>query len=356
MNLRTLKESYLLTSRRAYNIILGIITIAVIAGCSEKVEQPAPPRIDIHVLFAYDGFCNVSYNDMVLEGIEKNSQKYGFDYSFTVPESIEDGMENYRKWCTNPMEEGVDKSLYIFASNIYADPLSREEHPDPETGKEILLFETENEVPYAYSFGMSYYGLSYVMAKLFHRMPWKYDFVIVPANPYIYGLDHINDAILTSIDEEGKGTLDHNYLNIMPGKGMDQQNLAFMICYSIFNEWDPFTTIVIPYGGMSNLGVYRYIAKHFGFCVGMDYSNQTYATYLMMSMNKKMDMAFSNFFDKWLKDEQVPRHQFYTLESGLVNLTYEDGFVTPTAVVDSLQKIAIEKEKIYFSERARENE
>lgn len=334
--------------------ILAIVVLAVLAGCSHKEMQPVQPHVvDVHVLFSYDGFCNISYNDLVLQGIERCSKKYGFSYSFYVPESIEDGMSDYRKWCSNPMEEGTEKALYIFASNIYEDALAQEEHPDPSTGKEILIFETDKELPYAYSFGMSYYGTSYLTSRKNMNPYWGMDFYIIAANPYMYGLQQIVDAINAAIEEQGAGTTTIKYLHDEKGQGLTLQKWAIALCYTLYKEENGLSTIFVPVGGMSNLGVYRFVSNHMSICWGVDLSDLSFATYIACAMHKRMDLALYEFFDRWLAGEEVPRNRFYTMESGKVTVTYDEDSFENKEILDSMIAVAIEKEKEYYRNMGR---
>lgn len=333
-----------------------ILAIAIIAGCSSKDEQPAM-YVDVHLLFSHDGFCNVGYNDMILNGIEKISRQYGFNYSFYVPDSIESGMENYREWRRKPLEDDCEKSLFIFTSNIYEELLSQEEHPDPQTGKEILIFETENEVPYAYSFGMSYYGATYMASRTYEHLydviASGFDYNIIAANPYIYGLDHITDGLQACIEENATGTssIQTTYLSYVKGGGLDDQNVAYMNCVALNSLESENHKMYVPLAGMSNLGVYRHIIQNLTPGMGVDFENKLESAYLAISMYKRFDLAFSDFFELWLKGEEVPRRRFYTMESGRIDMGFIYKEKYPYPDLDSLWNIAVEKEQQYFKSK-----
>lgn len=338
-----------------HRIFAAFIALTIIAGCSSKEEQPAP-CVEVNVLFSNEGFCGFGYNDAILKALEKVSGQYGFDYSFFVPDSLEHGMNHYRQWLEKDIKEGVKKSLYIFASDTYAELLDKEKHPAADSRKEILIFEVEKELPYAYTFAMSYYGASYLtslhntQSLINTTLADNLKYYVIAANPYISGVDYVLDGIQASIDETGYGALKRINISIFPYGGLNMQNIAYMYCILEDMEDPDSHKVFYPLAGNSNMGVYRYTQLHYKMSIGVD-SDEFKSPFILFSMVKRMDLALDDFFRLWMKDKEIPRHVFYTMESGRVDVTFDDTLEYSQEKKDSLKNIAIKKEKEYFKAR-----
>lgn len=339
-------------SRSILGYVFLIFIFSIPLSCSKK-NMGNDKCVEVNVLFYIDGFSTVGYNDLVLRAIERSAQNYGFEYSFYVPESIEDGMQNYRDWCSTPLEPGVEKSLYIFASGVYEDFLEDEEHPNPDTGKDILLFETEKELPYAYSFAISYYGTTYFCAEVIHRFSGvNFDYKIIAANPYVPGLNYVVDAVQASVDNHDSGTVEVIYLSTEPGSGYNDQELAYLNCLYLRKEDKYLDDIYIPYAGMSNLGVYRFSTLHYGLTLGVDGVGDYFSSNFMpISMTKNIELAFRDFYDMWNIGEDVLRNVLYTLESGKAEAFVSDRVQYSRDIIDDMFNEAIQKEREYFKNR-----
>ena len=338
--------------RRILHAALKILIILVFAACS-KDDRSTPEKIDVYVLFSPEGFCNSGYNDITLKSIEKSSQKYGFEYSFYVPETIEMGMEFYNSWL-NGYPSGDGRTLFIFASAMYEEHLAQAQHPEPGTGKDILLFETESSLPYAYTFAMSYYGASYFIASYHLGLEWC-DFKILAANPYTNGLGYMTDGIISAIEDNPSGDVECYYLGEQPHEGFDEQEEAFITCKFLSVNDTLQNNLYIPYAGLSNMGVYRFSETNTRTAIGMDSIDPNFYTSIHMSMNKRIDLAIDDFLVLWIKGEEVPRNRFYTLESGRVEVmkrTFLEEYFKDS--MNNLYNQAISKEKEYFKSRNQE--
>lgn len=339
---------------KSHKYFIAIVTFALcMTGCSSIKEEQPVMHNEVRVLFTYEGFCGVGYNDMTLAAIEKCSQQYGFEYSFFVPENLEAGMEDYRNWLNKENSSDVKKSLYIFASNAYEKLLEQEKHPDSDSGKEILLFESEKAIPHAYSFAISYYGSSYMIGRVHQAFcENKCDFKIIAANPYMLGLERVVDGFRKSIEGAPLADVEVRYLSDEPGGGFDKQEDAYLMSLIIETEPDELgqVEVIVPLAGASNLGVYRYSHHHIAIAIGVDYIGNFYNAYLFLSMNKRMDLALSDFFSLWISGEEVPKHRLYTLESGRVEVLTNDINVFPIDPEDyeQLVETSIAYENEYF--------
>ena len=215
----------------------------------------------VNVLFSPESFCVMGYNDITLKAIETHSRQYGYEYSFCVPESIEDGMDYYKNWCEAQLDDDVTRSLFVFASSIYEEPLAQAAHPTADSRKDILIFEVEKELPYAYTFDMTYYGASYMIGCYYSEYT-PVDFHIIAANPYLEGLSDVLDAFTAATEDMAGGTVQANYISESPAGGLDDDDGAFLVCKNCFYGNQGQTNIFVPYAGLSNLGVYRFAQRN----------------------------------------------------------------------------------------------
>ena len=335
-----------------YIAIKIILAITIFSACSKNEDLGMPDKIYVNVLFTPESFCEIGYNDVTLKAIETNSLKYGYEYSFCVPESIEDGMDYYMNWCKAQLNDDVARSLFVFASSIYDEPLANAPHPTTDSRKDILIFELAKELPYAYTFDMSYYGASYMIGSYcLRKLP--VDFQIIAANPYLEGLYDVLDGFFAATEDMSSGTVNFCYISESPSGGLDDDDGAFLACKKIYSLNQEKTNIFIPYAGLSNLGVYRFSQSNYQLAVGVDCIDPNLFSYVFLCMNKKMDLALADFLQLWVKGGEIPRHTFYTLESRRVVVDRNTLLESDSELLDSLLEQAIAKEKEYFQNRKR---
>lgn len=327
-----------------------ILILTVFSACSRDEELGTPDKIYVNVLFSPESFCEMGYSDITLKAIETYSHKYGYEYSFCVPESIKDGMDYYMDWCEEQLSDDVARSLFVFTSSLYDEPLAKASHPTSESRKDILIFEVNKELPYAYTFDMSYYGASYMIGCYYSRYS-PIDFQIIAANPYLEGFYEVLDAFTAVTKDMSGGSVNFCYISESSSGGLDDDDGAFLACKKISSLNKDNTNIFIPYAGLSNLGVYRFSQSNYQVAVGVDCVDPNSFSYIYLSMNKKMDLALDDFLQLWVKGEEIPQYTFYTLESGKVVVDRASILDNDSEVLDSLLERAIAKEKEYYKNR-----
>jgi hypothetical protein len=308
-----------------------------------------PEKVYVSVVFTPEGFCNMGYNDITLKAIEVLSQKYGYDYSFSVPETISDGMAYYDAWCNADIDENT-RCLFIFASGVYEDLLSSASHPSPDSRKDVLIFEVEKELPYAYTFAMSYYGASYMIGS-YYLSRYPIDFHVIAANLSLGGFNYVIDGFTDATIDSSSGSVNLSYLSEDPDGGLDEDDLAFLACYLAYMANSENNNIFIPYAGLSNLGVYRFSESNHQVVVGVDCIDPNLFSQTLLCMNKRMDLALDDFFKLWIKGEKPSRQTLYTLESGRVEVARAKVLDPYSKELDKQLEEAIAKEKEYFSRR-----
>ena len=327
-----------------------ILTLTFFSACSNPDDLGAPDKIYINVLFTPESFCQIGYNDITLKAIETYSHKYGYEYSFCVPESMEEGMEYYRDWCESHENDERSRSLFVFASSLYEESLSKAPHPKADTRKDILIFEVEKELPYAYTFDMTYYGASYMIGCYYLKL-FSADFQIIAANPYLEGLNEVVTAFTAATEDVSKGTVNLRYINESPNGGLDDDDGAFLVSKAAYYLNQDKSNVFIPYAGLSNLGVYRFSQSNHQLTVGVDCIEPNSFSHTYLCMNKKIDLALDDFLQLWVKGREIPRHTFYTLESGKVVVDRATILDSDSEIFDQLFEQAIAKEKEYFKNR-----
>ena len=303
----------------------------------------------VSVVFTPEGFCNMGYNDIFLKAIESLSNKYGFDYSFSVPETLNDGVDYYKVWCNTEIDENT-RCLFIFASGVYESYLADAPRPSAESRKDVLIFEVEKELPYAYTFSMSYYGAAYMIGS-YYLSRFPIDFQIVAANPHLNGLNYVVDGLTDATEDLSLGTVNLSYISEQPEGGLDDDDLAFVACKLAYYFNSENNNIFIPYAGLSNLGVYRFAESNHQVAVGIDCIDPDSFTHTLLCMNKRLDLALDDFLSLWTKGETPPRYRFYTLESGRVVVDRSLALSLYSKQLDEQLELAIAKENEYFSRR-----
>lgn len=337
--------------RKILSIIITIIlAVTLFSACSNQDDLGAPRKVYVNVLFTPESFCVMGYNDITLKAIETYSHQYGYEYSFCVPESIEEGMDYYRKWCEATLNDDIDRALFVFASSLYDEPLAEAPHPAADSRKDILLFEVGKELPYAYTFDMTYYGASYMIASYYLRDP-SADFQVIAANPYLGGLNDVVNAFTAATEDISRGTVNLYNIDESPSGGLDDVEGAFSACMVAYYLNQDKMNIFIPYAGLSNLGVYRFSQNSHQIAVGMDCIDPNSFSHIYLCMNKKMDLALDDFLKRWIKGDEIPRHTFYTLESGKVVVEWSKLLESESEIFESLLEKAIAKEKEYIKNR-----
>ena len=334
--------------REIFATIIIILTLITFSACSKNKDLSTPEKVYISVVFTPEGFCNIGYNDMMLKAIETYSNKYGYEYSFSVPETLEDGMDYYNTWYNRKMDDNT-RCLFIFASSIYEELLANAPHPSADSRKDVLIFEVEKELPYAYTFSMSYYGASYMIGSFLLDL-YPADFHIIAANQYITGLNPIIDALTAAIEEKLHGSINVTCLSGTADGGLDDDDMAYYACKSALNNSNHENfNIFIPYAGLSNLGVYRFSESNHQHVVGVDCIEADLFMYTILCMNKRMDLALDDFLKLWMNGQRPPKHTFYTLESERVVVARSSILASFSKQLDELYVKAISKEREYFS-------
>ena len=165
------------------------------------------------------------------------------------------------------------------------------------------------------------------------------------------GLNDVLDALTAATEDMAGGTVQSNYISESPTGGFDDDDGAFLVCKNCFYGNQDQTNIFVPYAGLSNLGVYRFAQTNHQIVVGVDCVDPDTYSHTYLCMNKKLDLALDDFLHLWAKGAEIPRHTFYTLESGKV-VVDRASFMKPDAeALDKLLEQAIAKEKEYYQNR-----
>lgn len=325
-----------------------ILTIIAFSACSKHKHLSTPEKVYISVVFTPEGFCNLGYNDITLKAIEILSQKYGYSYSFSVPDTIEDGMAYYKEWCNIETDDNT-RCLFIFSSNIYEKYLAEAQHPSQDSRKDVLMFEVEKELPYAYTFAMTYYGAAYMVGS-YYLSKKNANFQVIAANQHLNGLDHLIDGLTAAIEESSVGKINFSYLSESPDGGLDEDETAYVACKLV--DADTEDNVFIPYAGASNLGVYRFSEFNHRTAVGIDCIDPELYSNTLLCMNKRIDLALDDFLRLWIIGENPPKYTFYTLESGRVTVDRASALDPYSDKLDEIEKKAISIEKEYFSQKS----
>lgn len=334
--------------------------LCCLCACSKSEDVKFKDNIEVLVLFSPEGFSNMSYNDVILQAIEKSAQIYNFEYSFYVPavnydDELKYGIEKYREWRDKPLDDNIKKSLLIVASSLYKRVLDHEQYPSDER-KEILIFELQEEVPYAYSFFISMYGASYYTGKYTASILDSVNFKAILANNFTPELEQSASAFEHAIKNIPTATLNRFYISTDSiVNGFDDQRYAYQFCFDIEAQNPSPYNVYIPLAGLSNMGIYRFARTNSRMAIGIDYNLSEYSVLLPLSIVKRIDLAINDFMCLWLNNKDIPKHKSYFFDSDKIEVSYYDSAYISNEIHEELKNEAILKEKEYYETITKQN-
>ncbi|MDO4164336.1 MAG: hypothetical protein Q4D56_08110 [Bacteroides sp.] len=302
--------------------------------------------IAVEVVFSPNGFGDLCYNDNILYGLQCSYEELDFDLTFFVPEDVATGMERYADWLAADLDAGVEKSLFIFASSEYEESFRSASLPTDDR-KEILLFETADTIPGAYTFRLGMYGISYAIGGeratadtlLFGSLP---NVAIVAANSADRVVRSAVEGFADGYLSYGGEVCDIFYLSDDISGGYNQVEEAYQLCSQLADEG---YTFVFPVVGGSNMGIYRYSRENFMVVTGMDGDMSAYTYSMLTSLVKRIDLALADFLRQWSKGEEVAQHQDFLFGSDYLQIANYWPYEPADSV--AIRADAVQKERVY---------
>lgn len=337
--------------RFLFRLFLCLLLPLVAAGATscagdgpEQEKEEVTPQIIF--LFSPGGLGDMSYNDCILEGVQKfKKNNPQVDIFMSSPTSLEEAERIFTDWLKRPGSQ--IPVVFALASSDYEFLLDRYEGQYQLTpNKQILLFESLRR--YAddkiHTFQISMYGASYLAGATARTCSGERKSLVLLGSsadgPIVSAMDGFLDGY------GRRENCDVEYLS--------SDWSGFMMptyTYRNMDRWAMEYGFIFPVAGGSNAGIYRY-SREFADCpflAGMDIDQSSLSNKITGSVIKRFDVVIEEYFTQWLRDGAMPPSQLYGLESGyvdwLLSPVYETEF---RGLVDSLRDEASAKEKSYY--------
>lgn len=314
------------------------------SSCSEEKDEPQEPTVTPQIIFLFSpgGLGDMSYNDCILEGVQRfrkdNPEVDIFMYS---PKKFEESERIFHDWLQRP--ESDIPVLFVFASSDYDDLVARATSGVSLTAnKKILVFESRREFGEGISsFQISMYGASFLAGATAASLCEEggKDALVVLANSTDSPIALAADGFMAGYGR----SCDTEYLSD-DWKGYVSASLA----YQKMSGWASEYSFIFPVAGGSNSGIYRY-SREFGECpflAGMDVDQSSLSDRIAGCVIKHIDRLVYEYLDGWRQSGKLPESKVYGLESGFVDWqlspAFRGQFESP---VESRRAEAVECEK-----------
>ena len=295
-------------------------------------------------LFSPGGLGDMSYNDCILEGVQRFKMEHPHtDVYLYSPKTLGEAEKIFSDWLERP--ESDIPVLFALASSDY-EPMAEKhlaEH-NLTSNKSILLFESQKHYDDSniHTFQLSMYGASYLAGIVARECSGDKKSLIVLANN--------SDK---PIGIAGSGFID-GY-----GEPCDVEFLAddwtgyvsAALAYQRMSDWSDRYGFIFPVAGGSNSGIYRY-SREFDaspFLAGMDIDQSSLSNKITGSVIKHIDRLVYEYLSDWALSGSMPENQLYGLESGYVEWQFSPAHKDLLSMsVDGKRQEAIAKEKEYY--------
>lgn len=337
---------------KRFFILLLVMQMALASCSKEPVYKPDPADAPsqsplVSVLYDAGALGDMTYNDLLYEGVERAAFNAGVRTNQYSPRNKEEGLK-YLAGLFNQMSNPADttRHLLIIAGSSYDEFVranNRRLEANPRA--ELLYFETGKPLEgKGSSIHICSYGVMY-MAGVFSSG----QVLIVAANPY-----DVAEPI-AGFQAGFGGTLFTEYLSDHSGSGFaisDEDALHIMYKY----DWEPYRSrSIVPLCGGAG-AVFRRMAEGDDrfYYVGVDKIIRSAACYY--TAVKHTDRAAEYCIQQWLSEEGLPKHQTLGLAEGYTELVFcpvldylleEFAKLYPEEQRDALRQEAIEKEEQY---------
>lgn len=335
-----------LKNTKQYFRLLSLLLVLTMTSACSKDDGPVAetPQPQIIFLFSPGGLGDMSYNDCILEGVQRfKLEQPETDIYIYSPESLDEAEKIFSDWLVRP--ESNIPVLFVLATSDY-EPIAEKylkEHCLT-ANKSILLFESRKrfEDPNIHTFQISMYGASYLAGATAARCCGDKKALALLANDSDSPIGIARDGFIAGF----QGKCDVEYL-ADDWTGYIQSSLT----YQKMSDWSKKYGYIFPVAGGSNAGIYRYSRENEDspFLAGMDIDQSGLSNKITGSVIKKIDRLIFEYLMEWSTTGTMPDAQLYGLESG-----YADWKLSPLYkseykdVMEQTRQQAITKEIEYY--------
>lgn len=324
-----------------FRIMSGLLVLTL-SSCADGNDEPPQPEITPQIIFLFSpgGLGDMSYNDCILEGVQRfkkdNPKVDVFLYS---PKKFEESEKIFKDWLER--SESDIPVLFVFASSDYDDLVDEATSGiSLARNKRVLVFESRREFSERISsFQISMYGASYLAGVTASYISNNHEALVVLANPTDSPISLAKDGFIAGYGKE----CDVEYL-ADDWKGYVSATLT----YHKMSEWASSYDFIFPVAGGSNSGIYRY-SREFAECpflAGMDIDQSALSNRITGCVIKHIDRLVYEYLNEWLRNGELPDSNVYGLESGYIDWQLSPAFHSQFEnIVESHRQEAIDREK-----------
>lgn len=306
----------------------------------------------VWVLYDPSALGDMTYNDLLYEGVERAAFNAGIRTNQYSPRTKEEGiafLSDAFDQMSNPAD--TTRRLLIVAGSSYDEYVranNRRLEANPRA--ELLYFETEKPLEgKGSSIHIRFYGAMY-MAGVVTTDLFSDEALVVAANPY-----DVAEPLAGFQDGFDGKALYLEYISDQSGEGFSISDTdALRIMYG--HEWDGIMRpVIVPLCGGAG-AVFRRIAENDGFFPLLGVDRVILSTQCNYAAVKHADRAVEHCIGQWLSEEGMPKHQSLGLAEGYTELVFcpvdyggldRYAEVFPEEEREALRKKAIEKEEAY---------
>lgn len=325
--------------------IRAILSVLLFTSCQSSDEpelESSHPQIVF--LFSPGGLGDMSYNDCILEGVQRfKLEQPETDIYIYSPESLDEAEKIFSDWLVRP--ESNIPVLFVLATSDY-EPIAEKylKEQSLTANKSILLFESRKRYddPNIHTFQISMYGASYLAGVTASQCCGDKKALALLANDSDSPIGIARDGFIAGF----QGECDTKYL-AEDWTGYIQSYFT----YQKMSDWSKEYGYIFPVAGGSNAGIYRYSRENGDspFLAGMDIDQSGLSNKITGSVIKEIDRLIFEYLMEWSTSGTMPESQLYGLESG-----YADWKLSPIYeaeykdVMEQIRYQAITKEKEYY--------
>ena len=325
------------------------VVVSAIFYCSCQTlhtDEPDLPGPQIVFLFSPGGLGDLSYNDCILEGVQRFKLSHSdIDVFMSSPQSYEEAQRIFTDWLKRP---GSDiPVVFVLASSDYESFLDDyiSDYPLADN-KRILLFESLKDYKDSKisTFQISMYGASYLAGVTARECSDDNKRLVVLGSSTDIPVFSAKDGFIAGLGEE----CDVEFM-------ADDWSgyVAASSAYQKMIDWGKKYEFIFPVAGGTNAGIYRY-SREYELCpylAGIDVDQSALSPKITGSVVKRFDLLIDSYFSRWLETGFMPAHMIYGLDSGFVDWILASGYAHRfEKVVEENREAAVAYEKEYYED------
>lgn len=301
--------------RYTIGIWAAILGVTLFSGCRQ--EEPISQLVV--VLTSVSGVGDRGYNDAIMQGVERSYLTLPDDACMFMysPKDLEEAEEWVDYYLTEGSHDGK-KILLVLVSSSYNDMVIKKlSDPSLKSPTEMLVFEVP-ELPAsvngikASSFIINMSGACY-QAGVYAGESGK-------EHPLVWLANDKEQQLLLFMQGFSNGyySVTNTYPDIAclgnDWRGYSMSQEAYEAMAEMSEKYD----FIFPVMGGSNMGIFRYLREHEDGpeVAGMDVDQSIYASRVVGSVIKHIDIVVEDYISEWLNGESLPHFMEYDAQSG----------------------------------------